>query len=314
MLGIALFALAPSPAHAETWPTQPVRVLVGFSAGSGPDVLARAVSAQLSLDFKRQFYVENQSGANGTLAISAVARAEPTGHTLLFTSGSISPVPFMYKSLRVDILKDLKPVATVGVLDGLLMLVHPDLPVRTVADLVAHARANRLLYGSPGVGNTLHLATELFRKKAGIALDHLPFRGAGEISAALLAGTIHLMMVTPPSVLSLVESGQLRAIALTGSKPFPALPNVPLMKDQLADYPVTRSWGMYLAPSGTPDEIVERLNRAIRAALHVPAVGNVVQKAGYIPDERSPAETAAFLRDEIAAAGEAVEAAGLKPN
>ncbi len=301
-------------AAAQEFPARALRVLVGFTAGAGPDVLARAVSAQLSVDLGQQFIVENQAGANGTLAIGTVARAEPNGYTLLFSSASITPVPFMYKNLRFDILKDLTPIASIGVLDGLFMLVHPATPVRNVKELIAHSKANRVVYGSPGVGNTLHLATEMFKLKAGVEMDHVPFRGAGDVANALLSQSIQLMLVTPPSVLGLVSEGQLRAIGFTGSKPFPEKPELDLVKDIVPGFPVWGSWGMYFAPAATPPAIVNRLNVAIRKAIEVPGVAKVVQGAGYYPDGRDAAATAVFFRSEVEAAGMAVQAAGIKPN
>lgn len=306
--------LAAAPAAAQDYPTQPVRILVGFTAGSGPDVLARTIATQLSVDWGKQFFVENQGGANGTLAIANLVKSAPDGHTLLYSSSSISPIPYIYKSLRYDILKDLAPIATVGVLDGLLVLVHPSSPVKTVADLVAQAKANRLVYGSPGIGNALHLATELFNAKAGVKMDHVPFRGSGDVTNALLARSIHVMFVTPPAVIGLAQSGELRAIGFTGSKPYPELPGVPLVRATIPSLPVIGSWGMFYAPAGTPQPLVDKLNAAIRASLRVPAVAKIVQQAGYMPDERTPAQTAEFFKREVDDAREAVEAAGIKPN
>jgi len=312
---LALYlGLAAAPLHAQDYPTQPVRILVGFTAGSGPDVLARTIATQLSVDLGKQFFVENQGGANGTLAIANLVKSAPDGHTLLYSSSSISPIPYIYKSLRYDILKDLAPIATIGVLDGLLVLVHPSSPVKTIADLVAEAKANRLVYGSPGIGNALHLAAELFNAKAGIKMDHVPFRGSGDVTNALLARSIHVMFVTPPAVIGLAQGGELRAIGFTGSKPYPELPAVPLVRATVPSLPVIGSWGMFYAPAGTPEPLVDKLNSAIRATLRVPAVAKIVQQAGYMPDERTAAQTAEFFRREVEDAREAVDAAGIKPN
>jgi len=314
MLAALVLAAGLNAAHAQTYPTHPVRMLVGFAAGSGPDVLARAVAIQLGTDLGQNFFVENRTGANGTLATKALVQSEPDGHTLLYTSNSIAPTPFVYKSLPYDIFRDLAPIATVGILDGLLMLVNPASPIRTVPEFIAHAKGNRVLYGSPGIGNGLHLAAEMFNVKAGVKMEHIPFKGASEVLTALLSGNIDVMFVTPPSALPLVNDGKLRAIAFTGTKPFPGLPNVPLMKSVVPAYPTTGSWGIFFAPAKTPAAVVDKLNAAIRHALRVPAVANVVQRSGYIPDERSPAQTAEFFRKEVAAAGEAVRAAGIQPN
>jgi tripartite-type tricarboxylate transporter receptor subunit TctC len=291
-----------------------VHVLVGFAAGSGPDVVARSVANQLGADLGRNFFVENRAGANGTIATNAVVQSAPDGYTLLFTSDSIAITPFVYKNLPYDIFRDLTPIATVGVLDGLLMLVNPSSPVHTVNEFIAYARKNRVLYGSPGIGNGLHLAAALFNKSTGLTMEHIPFKGASEVAVALLNGSIDVMFVTPSSVIALVKDGKLRALAFTGSKPFPELPDVPLMKNSVSDYPPTSAWGMFFAPAKTPPDIINKLNAAIRPALHVPTVSDVVERSGYIPDERSPAQTADFFRVQVEAAGKAVQAASIDAN
>src|SRR5262249_3756415 len=257
---------------------------------------------------------ENKPGANGTLGTQIVVQSEPDGHTLLFSSSSIAPTPYVYKHLSYDLVRDLAPIATVGILDGYLMLVNPATPVRTVPQFIDYAKKNRVLYGTPGVGNILHLVTELFRIRAGITMEHIPYKGASEVGTALLGGSIQVMFVTPPSVLHLVQAGQLRAIGYTGAKPFPELPEVPLVRDALPGFSVPGSWGMFYAPAKTPAAIVDKLNAAIQRALQAPAVAKVTRTSGYVPDGRSAAETAAFFRDEVRAAGDAVRAAGIQPN
>jgi tripartite-type tricarboxylate transporter receptor subunit TctC len=313
VIGVLALA-APMAARAQTYPSHPVRIIVGYVAGSGPDVLARTVAADLGRQFGQQFFVENRAGANGTIGTQVVVSSEPDGYTLLFSSSSIAPTPYVYKHLSYDLVRDLAPVATVGILDGYLMLVNPATPVRTAGEFIDYAKHNRVLYGTPGVGNILHLVTELFRIKAGIALEHIPYKGASEVSTALLGGSIQVMFVTPPSVLALVKGGQLRAIAFTGANPFPELPDVPLIRDALPGFSVPGSWGMFFAPARTPPAIVDKLNAAIQHALQVPAVANVTRTAGYVPDGRSAAQTAEFFRHEVEAAGAAVRAAGIQPN
>lgn len=314
IFALLMFAAASGFAQAQQYPNRPVHILVGFAAGSGPDVLARSVANQLGADLGQSFYVENRVGANGTIATGAVAQSAPDGYTLLYTSDSIAPTPFVYKSLPYDVFRDLSPIATVGVLDGLLMLVNPSSPAHTVDEFIAYAKKKRVLYGSPGVGNGLHLAAALFNKATGLTMEHIPFKGASEVVAALLGGTIDVMFVTPPSVISLVKDGKLRAIAFTGPKPFPELPDVPLMKQSVPSYPPVEAWGIFFAPAKTPPDIVDKLNLAIRHALRAPAVANVVERSGYVPDERTPAQTAEFFRDQVEAARKAVAAAGITPN
>jgi len=306
--------LAPAMAQAQQYPDHPVRVIVGYAAGGAPDLQARTLAAQLSLDLGQQFFVENRTGANGTIGTRAVVQSKPDGYTLLFTSNGIAPTPFIYKNLGYDVFTDLTPVATIGILDGLFMLVDAKSPYKTLAEFIDHAKKGRAIYGSPGVGNGLHLAGELFGKKAGITMQHIPYKGASEVMTGMLSGSIEVMFVTPPSVLGLLKEGRVRALAFTGSKPFPAFPDVPLLKDLVPGFEPIGSWGMFFVPAKTPPEIIDKLNAAVRAALQAPAVASVMQRDGYIPDNRNPVETAAYFREEVKLMGEAVKAAGIEPN
>ena len=311
----ALLCAGASAALAQSYPDRPVRVVVGFAAGSGPDIQGRTVSQELGNNLGQQFYVENRLGANGTIAARSVATSKPDGYSLLFSSSSIISTPHIYKSLGYDTLTDLRPIATIGQLDGMFMLVDSKSPIKTVAEFIAHAKAERVLYGSPGVGNGLHLATEIFAKKAGITLQHVPYKGASEVMTALLGGSVQVMFVTPPSVMGLIKDGRVRPLAFTGTKPFPPTPEVPLMKDLLPGYEQQGGWwSMFFAPGKTPDEIVNKLNAEIRKALQVPAVSGIMQRDGYIPDNRNSAAAAAFFRKEVTQAAEAVKAAGIEPN
>jgi tripartite-type tricarboxylate transporter receptor subunit TctC len=301
-------------ADAQQYPSRPVHMLVGFAAGSGPDVVARAIANQLGNDLGKNFVVEDRPGANATIATNVVVQSAPDGYTLLYTSDSIAPTPFVYKSLPYDVFRDLAPIATSGVLDGLLMLVNPSSPAHTVDEFIGYAKTHRVLYGSPGVGNGMHLAGALFDKTVGLKMEHVPFKGASEVVAALLGNNIDVMFVTPPSVLGLIKDGKLRALAFSGNKPFPELPDVPLLKASVPDYPPVQAWGIFFAPAKTPPEIIDKLNAAIRHALREPAVANVVQKSGFVPDDRTPAQTAEFFRSKVEAAQQAVKAAGIEPN
>jgi tripartite-type tricarboxylate transporter receptor subunit TctC len=311
---VLTFSLAPVNAQAQQYPDHPVKLVVGYAAGSGPDIQARTVAQQLSVDLGQQFFVENRLGANGTIATRSVVQSKPDGYTLLYTSNGIGPTPYIYKNLGYDIFTDLTPIATVGILDGLFMLVDAKSPYKTLQEFIDHAKTDRAIYGSPGVGNGLHLAAEIFSKKAGIKMQHIPYKGASEVMTGMLSGSVEVMFVTPPSVMGLLQEKRVRALAFTGSKPFPAFPDVPLMKDILPGFEPIGSWGIFLTPANTPPEIVEKLNRAIHSALLAPTVAAKMQRDGYIPDMRNVAETAAFFRKEVELMGEAVKAAGIPPN
>lgn len=309
----SIFIAFSSFAYADEYPNQAVKIVVGTSAGSGPDIQSRVVGNQLGTILKHQFIVENKPGANQTLAARSVAQSDPDGYTLLFVSSSIAPTPFIYKNAGYDLLSDLKPVATIGILDGMFMIVDAKSPFKNVSEFVDYAKKNRTLYGSPGVGNILHLATEMFSKKAGISMQHVPYKGAADVMTALLGGSLQVMFVTPPSVVGLIESGRVRALTYTGTEPFPAFPKVPLMKNILPGSEPIGSWAAFFVPAKTPPDVVVRLNSAIREALNVPAVSSIMLRDGYVPDNRGPAETEAFVRREVAIMEEAVAAAGIKP-
>jgi len=311
---VALLGAISPAALAQSYPDQPVRLVIGFAAGSGPDIQGRTVAVELGKMLGQQFYVENKLGANGTIAARTVVQSKPDGYSLLFTSSSIVSTPHIYRNLGYDTLADLRPIATVGELDGIFLLVDAKSPIKTVQELIARAKTDRVLYGSPGVGNGLHLATEMFARKAGIKLQHVPYKGASEVMTGMLSGSVDMMFVTPPSVQGLLKEGRVRALAFTGTKPFPAFPEVPLLKDLLPGYEPQGSWGMFLAPGKTPEPIIEKLNASIRKALQAPEVASVIQRDGYMPDNRSSAEAAAFFRKEVLQAAEAVKAAGIEPN
>ena len=308
-----LLACTVSGALAQAYPDRPVHVLVGYAAGSGPDIQARLVSQALSTALGQSFVVENRTGANGTIAARTVARATPDGYTLLFSSSSIAPTPYIYKNLDYNLLTDLKPIATIGELDGVFMLVDAKSPFKTVPELIEYAKKNRVFYGSPGVGNELHLKAELFNQQADIKMEHVPYKGASEVMTGLLSGAVQVMFVTPPSVMGLLKEGRVRALAFTGSKPFPAFPDIPLMKQYLPQY-VSGSWGMFFAPGQTPDAIVSKLNAAIQAGLLQPEVANIMQRDGYMPDNRNAAQAAEFFRKKVEEAAATAKAAGIEPN
>jgi tripartite-type tricarboxylate transporter receptor subunit TctC len=307
-----IFGAATLLASAEQYPSRAIRIIVPFTPGGAPDVVTRIVAAAIEQPLGQSVIVENRAGANGIVGMQAVAAADPDGYTLLDTPPAFVVNPSIHKTLPFDIFRDFAPIANAGISAGYVLMVRPGLPVNTVAELIDYAKTHRLLYGSAGIGNTLHLAAALFCAKAGVEMEHVPFRGAAPIITALLSGTVDLAFVSPSSS-SFVTSGQLRAIGFTGTAPLAELPNVPPVRDTLPSFDIEGSWEGWFAPAKTAPEIVTRLNTVIRASLKIPSFHDAIEKAGYEPTDMSPAEFTAFLHAEAARYAEAVKAAKIEP-
>ena len=300
-------------ASAQQYPSRAIRLIVPFEPGGAPDVVARIVAAAVQGPLGQSVIVENRTGANGIIGMQAVAAADPDGYTLLNTPPAFVVNPSVNKALSFDIFRDFAPVANVGISAGYILMVRPGLPVNTVAELIDYAKTHRLLYGSAGVGNTLHLAAALFCAKAGVEMEHVPFRGAAPVMTALLSNTIDMAFVSPTAS-TYVTSGQLRAIAFSGKARLANLPNVPTVRDTLPSFDIEGSWEGWLAPAKTPPAIVAQLNDVIRTSLKKnPAFHEAIVNAGYEPTDMSPAEFSDFLHAEAARYAEAVKAAKIEP-
>jgi tripartite-type tricarboxylate transporter receptor subunit TctC len=315
ILPILLLALAglTAVASAQLFPSRPIRLIVAFAPGGAPDIVARILSAQLETQLGQSVIVENRPGANSIVGMQAVAAAEPDGYTILHQVPAFVINPSIYKKLPFDIFRDFSAVAIIGISRGYIVIVRPGLPVRSIADLIAYAKNHRVLYGSPGIGSTLHLAPALLAAKAGVEMEHVPFRGAAPVVTALIAGTIDMAFVLPASSLSYVQSGAVRAIGFSGDQPLRELPDLPLVKDTLPAFQIKGSWQGWLAPAKTPPDIIARLNAEVRAAVKVPKTRGLIEQAGYEPTDMSPAEFAAFLHEEVERYAQAVQAAKIEP-
>jgi tripartite-type tricarboxylate transporter receptor subunit TctC len=308
---LALSAAVPMAA-ADDYPSRPIRVIVPFEPGGAPDVVTRIVAAAVQKPLGQSVIVENRAGANGIVGMQAAASAEPDGYTLLDTPPAFVINPSIKKKLPFDIFRDFAPVANCGISAGYILMVRPGLPANSVKELIEYGKTHRLLYGSAGIGNTLHLAAALFGEKAGIEMEHVPFKRAAPIITSLMSGTIDMGFVSP-SAWSYVASGQLRALGFSGKEPLEQLPNVPPIRETLPTFDIEGSWEGWLAPAKTPPDIVSRLNKVIREALKEPSFRDAIVKAGYQPTDMSPEEFSAFLRAEAARYAEAVKAAKIEP-
>jgi tripartite-type tricarboxylate transporter receptor subunit TctC len=308
---LALSAAVPM-AVADDYPSRPIRVIVPFEPGGAPDVVTRIVAAAVQNPLGQSVVVENRAGANGIVGMQAVASAEPDGYTLLDTPPAFVINPSIKKKLPFDVFRDFAPVANCGISAGYILMVRPGLPVNSVAELIDYGKTHRILYGSAGIGNTLHLAAALFGEKAGIDMEHVPFKGAAPIITALMSGTIDMGFVSPSSW-SYAASGQLRALGFSGKEPLEQLPNVPPIRGTLSTFDIEGSWEGWFAPAKTPPEIISRLNKAVREALKEPSFHDAIVKAGYQPTDMSPEEFSVFLHAEAARYAEAVKAAKIEP-
>ena len=305
--------LAPGAVSAQDWPAKPVRVVVPFAAGGTTDITARLIAEQLTQGLKQSFIVENRGGAGGNIGATEVARAAPDGYTFLMgTPGTQAINQFLYPKMPYDTLKDFAPVSFVVRVPNVLV-VHPGVGVRTIAELIARAKARPggMSYGTPGNGSTGHLSTELFKSRAGIFVTHIPYRGSGPMLLDLMAGQIEMAIDNLPSAMPHIRSGKLVALGVTSAQRNSQLPEVPTLASALPGY-VAESWFVLMAPAGTPPTIVSRLSTEVDRILRKPDVIERFKGLGAEPVGGTPDQLAQFIVAETRKWQQVVKASGAR--
>jgi tripartite-type tricarboxylate transporter receptor subunit TctC len=293
--------LLPSPAlaQAETYPSKPIRMVVGFTAGGTTDIIARVIGPKLTEAWGQPVVIDNRPGAGGNLGGDIVAKAAPDGYTILM--GSVGPLAInatLFNKMPYDNLKDFAPITLVAAVANFLV-VHPSIPATTVMELVALAKAKpgQLNFASTGNGTSAHLSGELLKQMAGIEMTHVPYRGAVAVND-LLAGQVQLMFATVPSVIQHVKAGSLRGIAMSSSMRISAMPEVPTVAE--AGFPgfEASSWFGLVAPAGTPPAIIAKINAQVVKTLREPEIKALMSGQGAEPVGNTPAEFAAYMKAE----------------
>jgi tripartite-type tricarboxylate transporter receptor subunit TctC len=301
-------------AWGQSYPSRPVRIIVGFAAGGPNDILARLIGQWLSQRLGQQFVIENRPGAGSNIATEAVVRAPPDGYTLLLVGSPNAINATLYNNLNFNFIRDIAPVASL-VRGSLIMLVHPSIPAKTLPEFIAYAKANpgKLSYGSGGVGGITHMTAELFKQEAGgLDILHVPYRGVAPALADLLGGQVQVVFVNLAPSIEYIRAGQLRALAITTATRSEALPDIPTIGEFVPGYEASSIFGIG-APKNTPAEIVERLNKEINAALVDPKFKAQPGNLDGTVLGGSPADFGKLLADETEKWAKVIRTANVKP-
>jgi tripartite-type tricarboxylate transporter receptor subunit TctC len=298
---------------ADNYPARPIRFVVGPGPNSGTDIIARMIALKLGERLGQSVIVENRTGAGGTLAAAAVAKAPPDGYVMHFASGALAVHPALYRELPYDVARDFAPVALIGIVPQVLV-VHPSLPAKNLRELLALAkrRPGEINMGSGGLGSTNHLAGELLQSMAGVRFTHIPYKGAGPAAVDLIAGQIQILFTGTVNALQHSRQGRVRALAVSTAKRSSAVPDLPTVSEAGVPGYQSMSWYGLVAPAGTPREIVARMNREVAAVVGLPEVQSKFQADGVQPEPGTPDQFAQMIREEMTRVAQIVKSANIQ--
>jgi tripartite-type tricarboxylate transporter receptor subunit TctC len=313
MLGAALLWIA-IPAHAQTYPAKPITIVIGYTPGAVSDLAARTIGEGLHQAWGQPVIVDNRPGSGGNIGAGYVARATPDGYTLMVgTDAQMASNVHLYKHVGYDPVKDFAPVAYAG-LNIICLAVNTQLPINSVAELIAHAKANpgKLAYGTSGVGSPHHLAGELLRQKTGIDIQHVPYRGGGAAVNDLLGGHIGMAFLSLSAAVPHMNTGKIKIVAMVERTRYAAMPDIPTIGETVPGFEMS-SWLGIFAPAGTPADIVAKLNDGIAKVLTVDGVRQKLANLGLVVVAGKPEELANVVKEGLKVRGELVKAAGIQP-
>jgi tripartite-type tricarboxylate transporter receptor subunit TctC len=313
LIGLGACAAIAFPVLAQNYPVQPIRVVVGFQAGGGVDMSARAVGKYLTESLGQSIVVDNKPGAAGNIGANFVAKSAADGYTLLMSNSTIA-IPSLFASLPFDVNKDFDPISLVAIGPSVLA-VHPSVPVNSVKELIALAKASPkpLIYGSGGIGNITHLEMELFNAMVGTKMVHVPYKGSAPSVIGLVGAEVQIIFTSIPAALSQIRAGKMRALGVSILHRSSALPNVPTIDEAgLSGYDAASWYGLF-APVGTPKNVLGVLGKEVVKIMGVPDIKERFASDGFEPVGNGPAEFSTFLHSELVKWEKAVAMAGIKP-
>ena len=313
LLAGTMLAAAAASALAQGYPNRPIKIIVSFTPGGGNDVYGRAIAQKLWERLGQPVVVENKPGAGGNIGTDFVAKSAPDGYTLLVVTNGVIMLPWLSKSLPFDILKDFAPIG-IGAVQPMVLVVANKVPVKSVNELIAYAKANpgKLSYATPGIGSTQHLAAEWFMHMTGTKMVQVPYKGASNMMADLMSGEVHLVFNALNTAAPLIQSGKIRAIGISEQQRLPQFKDVPTINESLPGYGMNIWFGL-LAPAGTPEAIVNKLSDEQRAIVNMPDVRERLASVGFEIRPAPAPEMRHIMITESEKWGKVVKAAGIEP-